>query len=333
MRWPILLVLACWLALGAAEDAWYRGEKLLYAGIPVAVRFTPADPALAERVWAYLDSVDQGFNDWRDNSDIGRINAGGPGDYPLTADLAAAFELCGRMQAATDGAFEPTLGALRRLWRAAEKSGRWPDDAALVAARAATGPATYRCDGRSLRVLAPGVKFDFGGVVKGMAVDRATALLRAAGCTAGLVQVGGETGCWGISPRGAPHRIGIPHPEAPDDLDRLWCRLCGSTSGNYRNPVRIGERTCYHIYDPRSGQPIDTHVLSVSVVFAGVGRNGEADALTKAGGVLGVAGLPLIERAGAQALLLLKRGDGTIEQHTTAGWARLVVAPPEGGGK
>jgi thiamine biosynthesis lipoprotein len=331
---PVLLLALC-LAATAGDDDWYRGSRELYHGIPVAVRFAPADEALAARVWASLESVDAVYNDYRDSSEIGRINAGGVAEHRLSPDLSEAFALAARMRAATGGACEITVGPLRRLWRAAEKTATWPDDAALAAARLVVGPEAYACEGEQLRVLRPGVKFDFGGVCKGMAVDRAVALIKAAGRRAWLVQVGGETGCFGSNPSGRPHRLGIPHPDAPDDAERMWCRLqdpgqgmCGSTSGNYRNPIVISGKVCYHIYDPRTALPTDTHVLSVSVAFPGCGRNGEADALTKAGIVLGPPGLALIERAGAQALILLRAADGSVSAQATAGWAGFLA--PEG---
>jgi thiamine biosynthesis lipoprotein len=182
-------------------------------------------------------------------------------------------------------------------------------------------------------VLAPGVQFDFGGVCKGMAVDRAVALLRSAGRSAGLVQVGGETGCWGIAPAGRPHRIGIPHPDAPDDPERLAARiqdpgtgLSGSTSGNYRNPIIVQGRILYHVYDPRTGMTAPTEVLSSSVVFPGGGRNGEADALAKTGELLPEADfLALIAGRGGEALLIKRAADGGVNLVHTPGWSRLLV--------
>lgn len=305
--------------------------------MPVQICFTPGDAELAARAWASLDDYERICNDWRDDSEIGRINAAGPGVHQLSPGLTALFELADGMRGASDGAFEVTVGPLRRLWRGAASSGTWPDEAQLAALRTVIGPAAYRRDGDRLTVLRPGVKFDFGGI-KGHAIDRVTALLRAAGCRAALVQISGETCCWGLSPRGAPHRLGIPDPDAPDDPERMHLRiqdqgegLCGSTSGNYRQPIVIGGRTIYHIYDPRTAMPVDTHVLSVSVCFPGVGRNGMADGFTKAGAVLGPAGLPLIAKAGGEALILVRRRDGSIEQHATAGWARYAL--PDGGGR
>lgn len=325
------------MAVRAAEtDGWYAQTRELYAGIPVTVRFTPADDALAERTWAILASVDDDFNDWRDTSAIGRINAGGPGVYTLNPALCDAFALSERMNTLSGGVFDITVGPLRRLWRNAEKTRTWPGQADIDAARAAVGPGAYRLEGDRLTVLKPGVKFDFGGVCKGMAVDRAVAVLRTGGRTAGLVQVGGETGCWGITPAHRPHRIGIPNPDAPDDPDRIVVRLqdpgggmCGSTSGNYRNPIVILGRTLYHVYDPRTGLPSPTTVLSSSIVFPGTGRNGEADCLAKTGTILDPAAFfAMVERLGGQAMLLTRSADGSIAEQHSSGW-NAFLAPSQ----
>jgi len=323
--------------LAAPAAGWYAESRELYSGIPVTVRFTPNDAALAAKAWAILESVDDDFNDWRETSAIGRINAGGPGDYPLNPALTDAFALSERMNVETGGVFDVTVGPLRRLWRGAEKARVWPEQAAIDAVRASIGPGVFRRNGSTLTVLKPGVKFDFGGVCKGMAVDRVVALLRDAKRPAALVQVGGETGCWGITPAQRRHRIGIPHPDAPDDPERMVARLqdpgdgmSGSTSGNYRNPIVVLGKTLYHVYDPRTGLPSPTVVLSSSVVFPGNGRNGEADCLAKCGTILETqAFFAVIERLGGQALLLKRADDGSVTQLHTAGWAAFLAPAQE----
>jgi thiamine biosynthesis lipoprotein len=321
----------------ASPAGWYAESRELYSGIPVTVRFTPANDALAQQAWTILESIDTDFNDWRDTSSIGRINARGPGVYELNPSLTEAFALSERMNIVTGGVFDITVGSLRRLWRGAEKSRRWPEQAEIDAARASVGPNVFRREGSKLTVIAPGVKFDFGGVCKGMAVDRVVAILKQAGCTAALVQVGGETGCWGITPANRPHRIGVPNPDAPDDPQQIVVRLqdpgqgmCGSTSGNYRHPIIVLGRTLYHVYDPRTGMPSPTTVLSSSVVFPGTGRNGEADSLAKTGTILeSSAFFAMIEKLGGQAMLLKRAEDGSIIEQHSSGWNTFLAPGQE----
>jgi thiamine biosynthesis lipoprotein len=217
------------------------------------------------------------------------------------------------------------------MWREAERTGVLPTADAIAVAHRSIGPETWRLDGATLEVLVPGVRFDFGGLIKGMSVDHAMRLLVDAGTQAALVQSSGESGCFGMSVRGKPHVLGIPDPDAPDG--RLWCSVgdqghgfSGSTSGNYRNAIRIEGKPYYHIFDPRTGQPVDTHVLSVSVAFPMGFRNGLADGLTKVGAVLGWEKMHAIaEKLGGGALVLIRRADGTVEEHASPTWERLLV--------
>lgn len=312
-----------------SDKPWHEERRLLYAGIPVLLAFCPADEAMAAGLWAWLDEVNWIFNDHRDDSEIGRINAAPPGGFALSPALTEAFSLAERMEELTGGAYRATTGPLRRMWREAARSCSLPDDSALAAALASLDPGAWRREGHTLTVSDGNVRFDFGGLVKGMAVDRVMRDLRQAGASGALVQCGGETACRGLSKRGRLHAVGIPDPSAPDD--RLWCvlrdqgaGLSVSTSANYRNDLLVAGRRRHHIFDPRLGAPVDNDVLSVSVAFPRWGCNGLADGLATAGTVMDREEfLPLVQEQGGEALVLAKDGDRTVPS-ATLGWRFLT---------
>lgn len=313
-------------------------ERELYFGIPVRVEFAPTDDALARRVWAYLEGVDDVFNDYRADSEVGRLNAalaeGAPaGGVRVSADLAEAVRLSIEARRLTEGAFDITVKPLIELWRAAEKSGSPPGDGEIAKALARCGLGKVTLAGDVLTVAAPGVRFDFGGIAKGIAVDRAAAMLREGGARSGLVQVGGETACWGLSKRGRPHVIGVRDPLDAYKRDALWTAVADpgtglsvATSGNYFSPVVIGGRPYYHIVDPRTGRPVDTRTLSVTVAFRETGRNGLADALSTAGAVLGPErAVALAKELGAEAMVIYVESEGAEPREAkTPGWDALV---------
>ena len=327
--------LACGLRLFAADATWSEDHRLLYAGIPVQVRFSPADTALEGDIWRYLEGIDAAFNDYRDDSEIGIVNRAGVGDHRVSTELADAFSAGRAIGILTEGAFDLTVGPLRRVWREAERSGQPATPAALTTAMQQVGPSTWSLEGSTLHVSKPGVKFDFGGLIKGMAVDHALTMAITGGATAALIQVGGETTCFGLSQHGEPHRLGIPDPDHPDNvLVRLQdpgTGLSGSTSANYFNAIVIGGRPYYHIFDPRTGAPVETHVLSASVVFPRCGRNGLADGLCKGGVINGWDWLAkTVTRLGAEATIILRTADGGKELKRTPGWSRLEIATESG---
>jgi thiamine biosynthesis lipoprotein len=92
------------------------------------------------------------------------------------------------------------------------------------------------------------------GLVKGWAVDRAAALLDAAGARRYCIDAGGD-----LRMRGGPWRVGIRHPRRRRRLAAVLSvsDAAVATSGAYeRGP---------HIIDPRSGRPA-AGALSVTIV-------------------------------------------------------------------
>jgi len=334
-RWA--LVAACALASTACErkPSWYSATRELYFGIPVTVSFSPPDDELATRAWEALKRIDDIFNVHRADSEAGRLNAAlvegaSPEGLHVSADLAEALRLSFEVHRLTDGAFDVTVKPLIDLWRAAEEEKALPDKAEVANALARSGAGKLRLEGDRLFAAAPGLSLDFGGIVKGIAVDRAVAILKKGGATSGLVQVGGETACWGVSKRGRPHVVGVRHPLDPGTL---WAAVADpgtglscATSGNYFSPIVIAGKPYYHIIDPRTGAPVDTRTVSVTIAFAETGKNGLADALSTAGAVLGPKhAVELARVLGAEALVVyIETEGGEPKEAKTPGWDALV---------
>jgi thiamine biosynthesis lipoprotein ApbE len=129
--WPCLLMV---LALVACKDgsppagrrsrAWVEVHRTIFGGIPARVKLGLAASrrqeagAIAAACWAELRRLGAVFNAVDPTSEIGRLNAS-PTVEPvaISRDLAAVLRVARRVHAASDGAFDPTLWPLKRLWR------------------------------------------------------------------------------------------------------------------------------------------------------------------------------------------------------------------------
>ncbi len=107
----------------------------------------------------------------------------------------------------------------------------------------------------------PGGRFDPSGYVKGWAIERAAAMLTAAGSAEHSVNGGGDIQCVGDHGPGRPWRVGIAHPLRPGSLALVVTGrdFAVATSG-------IAERGP-HIINPRTGQPA-TGLASITVTGA-----------------------------------------------------------------
>ena len=156
-------------------------------------------------------------------------------------------------------------------------------DAARAAwQHAAPSIADLRIAGGKVSSAKREVALDFGGYLKGVALDRAAAALREAGIANALINIGGNVMALG-SKHGEPWRVGIQHPRQPGALATLQLHdgEAIGTSGDYQRFFELdGKRYC-HLLDPRSAAPV-THTQSLTVLIrAGEGTGMRSDAGSK----------------------------------------------------
>lgn len=247
-------------------------------GTTYHVRFVGADDAASRaRVQGVIDEVlaaaDRRFSLWREDSAIARFNAH-RATTPVAIDdeFRAAVELALRLAAASDGAYDPTILPITRLWGFVGEVRREPSDAELAAALATVGwrRLELTSDG-ALRKLDPAVEIDLDSIAPGAAADELSKRLLTAECRNHMVDVGGEIVCRGAKPGGAAWRIGVERPGATDGGDREIQQVVEvfdaavATSGSYRNWFESGGARRHHILDARTGRNTGSDVVSVSV--------------------------------------------------------------------
>ena len=111
------------------------------------------------------------------------------------------------------------------------------------------------------------VALDFGGYLKGVALDRAAAILKAQGIHNALINIGGNVMALG-SKEGRKWRVGIQHPRQPGPLATLALEdgEAIGTSGDYQRYFELDGKRYPHLLDPRSGMPAD-HTQAVTIVI------------------------------------------------------------------
>ena len=171
-----------------------------------------------EAVEQELGAFDAAFSNWRDDSEIARINAHASTEpIEVSGRFADVLQLALRLAAATDGAFDPTLKPLSDVYRAAKKDpGQGLSDDAVAAARERVGYRLVSLEGRQLRKARADVQLDLDGLVAGAAADAIAARLRDGGVPSFYLQITGEVYCAGSKPGGQPWRIGVVDPSSSE---------------------------------------------------------------------------------------------------------------------
>lgn len=218
-------------------------------------------------------------------SEIARLNETGSAalSEETAALLAAALELSRR----TDGAFDPTVYPLVRLWGFTGETQAVPGSAELQRALAAVGTENVLQSGQNV-TLRNGAMLDFGGIAKGYAAEKCVKLLEAAGIEAALLSLGGNVQTVGTKPDGSAWAVGIADPENPTQAIATLTftgSLALVTSGGYQRYFEEDGVRYHHILDPKTGYPVRSGLASVTILAE---SGALADALSTALFVMGL---------------------------------------------
>jgi thiamine biosynthesis lipoprotein len=171
----------------------------------------------------------------------------------------------------TEGAFDITVGPLKRAWGFFRGAGSVPTAEELETARRHVGYQFVHLDvgTQTVQLDHPGVEIDPGGIGKGYAVDRMVDILRTSGFDTALV-AGSASSLYGLGsspsePRG--WRADIRDPEHPGRsvAETFLKDQSLSTSGTAEQCLWSGSTMYSHIVDPRTGRPLQAPA-QVSVV-------------------------------------------------------------------
>lgn len=150
---------------------------------------------IARRAFDRIDSLDLILSDWRAESALRRLELAPVARWvSVPRELAEVLWLANSVARATDGAFDPTIGALTRLWREAARTGKPIDAAARRRARALVDYRAVTVDTvqSRVRVARAGVRFDLGAIAKGWILDALIVQMRAERVDAALIEAGGD---------------------------------------------------------------------------------------------------------------------------------------------
>ena len=240
----------------------------------------------------------------------------------------------------SDALFDPGIGRLIALWgfHADSYAAQVPEPEAIKAwlkshpsilqLRVEQNPEPGAA-GAWVRSANRQVALDFGGSLKGKALDRAAEILKAAGIHNALINIGGNVMALG-SRHGSPWRVAIQAPRYAGPLAVLELKdgEATGTSGDYQRYFEVDGQRYPHLLDPRTGYPAPG-TQAVTIVVDGPDAGVRSDVLTKPVFIAGDADW----QAMAQHLGLTQvlRVDGQDQVSVTAPLAaRLKFMPHDG---
>lgn len=208
----------------------------------------------------------------RDNSEIMAINHAA-GKHPVQVSTGVYRLVKKAVETSRENSgFNAAIGPLVKLWRIGFKEANIPTKQQIREKMTLIDAARITLNDRDLTVFLSkaGMELDLGGIAKGYIADRIRSLWDSRGISAGIINLGGNLLMIGNCPlhEDQKWRIGVQNPwqrrGAPLLLEKMG--PCSAvTSGVYERYFEIAGKKYHHILDSRTGKPLRTELLSVTV--------------------------------------------------------------------
>ena len=254
------------IVLGFLGGGWFRRTPQLFEATEFLM-----DTSVTIKVFAFSkregnDLLRKAFDEasrvehimepHKGDGELERINAA-PGKewHEISTDLEQVLDRSRYFYGLTDGAFDPTIGAVEWLWNFKEGNDVPPKQEIQEKLRS-VGFTSIEMDKARIRFTNPDTQIDLGGVAKGYAIDRMIAVLRENGAKAALVNAGGNIATIGEKPGGKPWEIGVNHPRQSMTIRMGHIPFeAVATSGDYERFFMKDGVRYHHILDPTTGYP------------------------------------------------------------------------------
>ena len=248
---------------------------------------------VAEIVKAEALRIEAKFSRYRP-SVITHINETAGQAVSVDEETADLIDYAMKCYALSDGHFDITSGALRRVWKF-DGSESIPTECQVRDVLQYVGWQHVAWKRPVLRLKAS-MEIDFGGIGKEYAVDRALSLAESHTTVPVLVNFGGDLRVSGARHDGGPWYVAIENVDRAGTAAGLLELLSGAlaTSGDAHRFVRGSGARYGHVLNPKTGWPISDAPRSVTV---------HASTCTEAGLL---AKLALLRGVGAEEFLKLE---------------------------
>lgn len=226
---------------------------------------------LKDSVLKVLGEIGKSLNVFDGESLVSRVNI--TDSTAIDTHFRSVYTMSQLVNTASGGMFDPTLSPLITAWGFGPGHEMTADTLAVDSILRFTGIGKTHLSGDYLVKEDIRTQFNFSAVAKGYGCDAIGTMLARNGVNDYMIEIGGEIAASGMSPRGGGWRISIDRPvesateEIHDAVTVIEVNDAGiATSGNYRNFHKQGNKTLGHTISPLTGRPVQTDVISATVI-------------------------------------------------------------------
>ena len=214
--------------------------------------------------------LNKSMSTYQVNSDISKLNRNE--DVEIDAHFIKVFESSKKIHESTNGAFDPTIGAVVNAWDFGPEGNIVNLDSLKIANLMLTVGLDKVIRIENIITKPNGTFLDFNAIAKGYGVDVIGAYLESQEIDNYLIEIGGEIKTKGVNiERRKPWKVGVEDPNFNGTQSILKAIKLQdeamATSGTYRKfkTDEFGNRYA-HIIDTNTGYPSKTNLLSITVI-------------------------------------------------------------------
>ena len=322
----ILLILAIGVAACRQQPKKIVLEGLAQGSYYAITYFDTQNRNFQHEIDSIFHAVDMSVNLWVENSIISKVNRNE--EVALDSIFIDNFRIAQEAARLSDGYFDPTISPIVAAWGFSYKNGDTLTPQLIDSLRTLVDYRKVRIENGHVIKDNPAITLDFNAIAQGYTSDLIASFLESQGVVNYLVDTGGEIMTKGGKPNGQPWIVGIEKPADNEKSEqvvqaRIAVRDKGVvTSGSTRKYVERDGKRYSHCINPKTGCPVEHHVLSVTVTADNATW---ADALASICMVMGLEqSLPLIESMdGVEAYYIFINENGKLETFATEGFVTL----------
>lgn len=269
-----LLILSCSGCALRPESSYDKSGMAMDTTISLRATGSNAREAVEES-FSRIAELDALASSQNPNSDVSRINtAAGKEFVQVDPAVYEMISYAKEYSAKSNGEWDITVGAITRMWNIGNADQHIPPQEEI---QSALGLVNYqdillRPEDHSVMLAKTGMAIDLGGIAKGYAVDEIRKIYDKHQIKQGLINMGASSMyAVGTNQKGTAWNIGIKHPRSEEKDTYLGIVSIQdqflSTSGDYERFFIQDGRRYHHIFDPRTGYPADSGVMSDTVII------------------------------------------------------------------
>ena len=207
------------------------------------------------------------------DSELMEINfQAGKNAVRVHSDLFELIELGKKHSIAANSHLNIAIGPLVQTWRIGFSDAKLPSKEEIQTLLQITNPEEIVLDHSKQEVYLSkvGMRIDLGALAKGYIADKLKEFLVEQGVQSGMINLGGNILTIGENPTyQRPWRIGIQNPILDRGEHVAVIAVSDAsvvTSGIYERQLVVDGKTYHHIFDRKTGYPMETEVASLTIV-------------------------------------------------------------------